>query len=64
MLFGSREEVKKVVSLWSISQNKEFKVYESKIRLWYVCAFKKKNLHNVKDYMLDGCTQLLWFMYR
>ncbi|KAI3779089.1 hypothetical protein L2E82_08571 [Cichorium intybus] len=34
MQFESREDVKKAVTLWSIAQNREFKVYESKSRLW------------------------------
>lgn len=34
MFLESREEVKKAVSLWPISKNRECKVYESKSRLW------------------------------
>lgn len=34
MQFESKQQVKKAVTLWSIAQNREFKVYESKNNYW------------------------------
>lgn len=43
MRFDSKSQLKKAITLWSVAQNREFKVCESRINTWAARCTEAKN---------------------